>query len=188
MAIVDRLKIDQRTPVWFTMQATFNREVLVQEYLNQKEIESFIPMQYVMDERGKSKKMILSPVVKNLLFIKASITTIKELRNKFTYLQFKRSLENSLYIPTIVPTKQMEDFVRLYNSTHLKNLSYLSPDDPNLKKAETVRLHQKGGALDGIVGKLVKIEGRRNKHLSIRIGENITIAAPFKVDLIEVIK
>ncbi len=187
MAVVDRLKIGLDTPVWFTMQATYNRELKVKKYLDDIGVKSFIPMCYRVDEQGRSKRLTLSPAISNLIFIYSSVNTIKQLKLKFPYLQYKLSLQSGQYVPTVVPLKQMLDFLALYESIDLSKISYLNPDDPSLARAKKVKIHCKGGALDGVEGHLVKIEGKRNRQLSISIDQRIIIAAAVDIDLVEII-
>lgn len=186
--IIDRLDLDRQTPLWFAMQATQRREVRAQELLREDGVESFVPMSSAVEIKGGRKSLVVKPAIANLMFVHASINYMQDVKLRVPFLQFKYTTEGGLYRPMVVPEKQMEDFIKLYDSTPQEELTFLDPSDPALLKGERVKIHSKGSMLDGVEGRLVKIKGRRNRQLSISAGNLITVVAAIDIDLVEVIK
>ncbi|MFI3282593.1 MAG: UpxY family transcription antiterminator [Rikenellaceae bacterium] len=185
--IIDRVNTPPNESVWFAMQATHNREQKAQERLQRDGIESFVPMCTKIEGRGRVKKMVAAPAVPNLMFVHAPISYMRDIKSNIPYLQFKYEVEQGSYRPIVVPTKEMEDFMTLYNSSELTQKRYLDPYDPSLSKGERVRLHCGSSAIDGIEGVLVKIKGRRERQLAISVGNFVTLIAAVDIDVVEIV-
>ncbi len=186
--IIDRLDIDSDTPMWFAMQATRKREFLAQEILKKDDIDSFIPIHSVPVVRNGRKKLERVPVISNLLFVYAPKSYMRDIKSKIPYIQFKYRTEGGVYYPITVPAKQMDDFIKLYNSTDQEKIMFFTPNDPAVSVGKRVRIHKHGGDLDGVEGVLVTITGKRNRKLAISIGALTTIVTDVNSDLIEVIE
>ncbi len=186
--IIDRLDIDPETPVWFAMQATQRREFTAQQLLKVDNIESFIPMRKSAIIKGGRKQIGLVPVISNLMFVYAPKSYMREIKSKIPYIQFKLRTEGGLYYPITVPQKQMDDFKKVYDATDKEKIMFFSPSDPALKIGKKVRIHKHGGDLDGVEGVLVTVAGKRNRKLSVSIGDLTTIVTDINSDLIEVIE
>lgn len=183
--IIDRLDIDPDIPVWFVMQATQRRELGAQVKLREDNIDSFIPMHNILIVKNGQKRLELVPVISNLMFVYASKNYMRDIKSKIPFMQFKHTTEGGLYYPMVVSTKQMADFRKVYEATESDKMKFFSPGDPSIKSGKRVRIHKQGGELDGVEGKLVTVAGRRNRQLSIELGNFTTLVTEINVDLIE---
>ena len=57
---------------WYVLRVTYGREIPFKKYLDDNQIENFIPMQYQMIEKNGKKSKKLLPVIHNLIFVKTS--------------------------------------------------------------------------------------------------------------------
>ncbi|MFI3240305.1 MAG: UpxY family transcription antiterminator [Bacteroidales bacterium] len=185
--VVDRLQLDPNVSVWFAMRATCKREKKAQDFLKKEGIKSFIPMCKKVLVKGGRKQYILTPAASNLIFVYISPLTIKNIKQRIPYLQYQYEIKEKLSFPIIVPTEQMENFIKLYETVDIEELTFLDPNNPNLKEGKRVRIHSNGGVLDGIEGKLVKIEGKRNRQLSVSIDGFVVVATAINIDLVEIL-
>lgn len=185
--VVDRLQLDSNAQVWFAMRATCKREKKAQELLAKDGIKSFIPMCKKLMVKAGRKQYILTPAANNLIFVYVAPSIMKDIKLTIPYLQYQYEMREKQFYPIIVPTKQMEDFIKLYETIEIDKLTFLDPNNPNLKEGKKVRIHSNGGVLDGIEGKLVKIEGKRNKQLTVSIDGFIVVATAINIDLVEVL-
>ena len=153
--------------VWFAMSATYCRELKAKSFLESKSVECFVPMKYeiVKDRRrGKIKKLI--PAIHNLIFVHTTKERIQTLKAGVEYLQYMTKPEGGRNIPIVVPDEQMQQFITTCN-THDEKLTFLSPDEVKLSEGVDVKII--GGAFDGIVGKFVKVEGKRKKRVVVSV-------------------
>lgn len=186
--VIDRLDIDSNIPVWFAMQATRRREFVAQDKLKEDNIDSFIPMQYAMVVKNGRKQIDLVPVIANLLFVYASKSYMRDIKSKIPYIQFKHRTEGGLYYPITVPTKQMSDFIKVYDATDRDKIMFYTPNDPALKIGKKVRVHKYKGELDTVEGELVTVSGKRKRRISLTIGGITTLVTDLNSDLIEIIE
>lgn len=186
--VIDRLEIDPNIPVWFAMQATRRREFTAQDKLREDNIDSFIPLRNAMVVKNGRKQIELLPVISNLMFIYAPKSYMQDIKSKIPYIQFKHRTEGGLYYPITVPTKEMDDFIKVYNATDRDKMMFYSPNDPALKIGKKVRIHKYKGELDTVEGVLVTVAGKRRRQLSLTIGDMTTLVTDINSDLIEIIE
>ncbi len=186
--IIDRLDIAPDVPVWFAMQATQRREFIAQNRLREDGIDSFIPMRNNVVIKNGRKELGLVPVISNLMFVYASKNYMREVQSKIPFLQFKCRTEGGLYYPIVVPTKEMEDFIKLYQTADREKMLFLDPSDPAITSGQRVRIHSRGDKLDGLEGTLIKVSGKRNRQFSISIGGITALATAVDIDLLEVLE
>ena len=169
---------------WYAMRATYRRELEAQRILEQASIENFIPMQYqVRVVRGR-KTRCLVPAVRNLVFVHAVPSQIKEIKQRIIFLQYITDSRSGAKI--IVPDDQMRRFIAVAG-TYDDQLLYFQPAELNLAKGTRVRIT--GGEFEGQEGTFIKVKGARDRRVVIEIKGIIAVAmAAIHPDLIEVIK
>lgn len=172
---------------WYAMRATYRREIQCKEQLEQQGIECFIAMRKVVKKgRFNRRVTVMEPVVHNLLFARATREEISRAKAPIGYLQFMTMKEGRKNVPIIVPDKQMNDFIAV-TQTYNDDLMFVDPDSITLSKGDKVRIH--GGLFNGLEGVFVKVKGKRNKRVVIRIQNVIAVALAYvEPDFIEVIK
>ena len=144
------------TTPWFAIRLFGGRSSEVADFFKEKEVESFIPLRMVdfMDKNGKIRQA-LRPVVRNLLFVKKTITVrhLNELmmesgRQMMVIRKTKGSAE---YYE--IPAKQMLDFRMMCNPEYAQAL-FLSGEEAQIKIGDPVLVSH--GPLKGITGRLVR--------------------------------
>lgn len=148
--------VDQSAQPWYAIRLFSLRQKEVEEYLTAKNLETFIPRQW-MDYEGRDGKVHheLRPVVHNLLFVKK--TTENELKQAVAECQFKMSVirkakDSSDYYE--IPSRQMNEF-RLMCNPDIELRQYLSEEEAKMKVGAEVLV--KFGPLKGLTGRLVRI-------------------------------
>lgn len=179
--------ISENTLQWYAMRATYRREIIVRNILEEHGIETFIPMRYTLTVRRGRKKRELVPAIHNLIFVHASPETMKEIKSKISYLQYMMDRKNSIEkTPIIIPDKQMEDFIKVA-SMYDQPLEFIPADRSRLIKGTRVRIHGKQfGEVEGV---LTRTPGSKAKKIIVAISGVISIVTsaiePERIEIIE---
>jgi transcription antitermination factor NusG len=141
---------------WYAIRLYTNRQKQVADYFKEHELECFIPMQYVdFEDREGHRKRELRPVVRNLLFVKKTITDKEMLELsanctcKLSVLK-KNRMESVFYE---IPPKQMFEF-RMMCNPEIELRKFISEEEAQLKNGAQVNVCF--GPLKGLSGKLVR--------------------------------
>lgn len=170
--------------LWFAMRATYKREFIAQEYLQDKGIEVFVPLKKVIKVVGGIKRKVVVPAINNLIFVRATKDELKDAKRGAEYIQYLTRRENGRNIPIIVPDRQMEQFIRVVQDDTIDK-TYFTPDEANLAIGTKVKVH--GGAFDGVEGVLMKIKGKRKKQFFLNIEGIVAVNATIEnAELLEV--
>lgn len=165
------------------MRVTYCRELKAQALLKVLNIETFIPMQYVI---GKNHKRELVPAIHNLIFVYTSLSVMKKLKKDDRIPGLQYMVDSKSRKKMIVPEKEMENFIAA-SASFDESLLYFEPHELNLKKGTRVRVC--GGPFDGMEGIFMKVKGARDKRLVIAIPGVLAVAmCSIHPNLIEVIK
>lgn len=152
---------------WFAMSATFGRALRAKDFLESHSVRCFIPMKYEIVSDGKhGKKRQLVPAINNLLFANTTRSNIQALKAELSFLQYITRPDGLRRVPIVVPDHQMEQFIAVCN-TYNEKLTYLNPDEINLKKGTPVQII--GGTFDGVEGTFVKVAGVRNRRVAVLV-------------------
>lgn len=186
-------KYDNDTPVWFAMSATFSRSLKVQEKLERKGVESYVPVRLgiIKGKDGHSRKALI-PVISNLIFVNVSWNSLVQIKKEIPILQMQTFPTQGRNVPIVVPRKQMEDFISV--TSHLKEndegkgITYLNPEEINLMEGKRVRII--GGPFNNVEGVLMNTKGRgKRRELIVEIPHIIAARTTIKdYDLIEVVE
>lgn len=97
---------------WFAVRTRGKQELTIRDLLQQLEldIEYYLPTQFVMRQLKSRRKRVEVPVVKNIIFIKATKQDACDIPNKYNIPVFymKNLFTRAMLV---VPDKQMEDFM-----------------------------------------------------------------------------
>ena len=174
----------KRTEVhWYVMRA-YKNEKMAEDKLKVEEIEHFIPKCYAMRVYHGVKSKRLVPAIPSLIFVHASHSEITDFKKRYNVLQFAMWKKTTGLEYLIVPDEQMENFKKVA-SHYEEDITYLRPDEIELKKGTHVRIH--GGKFDGVTGMFMRIQGKRNRRIVVMLEGIMAIAAEVHPDLIEVI-
>lgn len=170
---------------WYVMR-TLGRfcEMGVKQKLDDSGIRYYQVMKTVV-RTLKGKKCITSePVIPNLLFVygcKESIMPHTAAGSNFQFVYNRCSGKQADCL--IVPTKAMEDFIRVANSN--ENSQIFMPDEIQLAQGQKIRMI--GGALDGVEGYFVRRKGCRRKTLVVVLEGLFGVSAEVEPDMIEIL-
>lgn len=168
---------------WYAMSSPYGREKKVIDLMNQKkDVEAFTPMERyerMVGHKNRVRKITERPVVRNLLFINAEEDRMRGLKNEFnTLIQFKvQPTSDGGSRPIIVPDKQMEDFMRLYENPDTE-LEFFKADEIeglNLRPNAKVRIED--GIFAGVEGYLQRVKGANAKRFVVKIEGFLACAA-----------
>ena len=169
---------------WYAMRATYRRELEAVRRLEAAGMGCFVPMQYHFRLRRGRRVRELVPVVRNLLFVHARPSELKQIKQELLYLQYITDSRSHQKI--IVPDVQMQHFIAVAG-TYSDQLLYFQPGELNLAKGTKVRII--GGEFAGYEGTFLKVKGARDRRVVIAVEGVIAVAlATVHPDLIEPIE
>ena len=155
---------------WYAAKVKYQTERKVKVWLDEQDIENFVPFRTVLIERNGRKTKREKPVVPGLLFIRTNYRIAcalpVESRVKMVYL---RNLENHQLL--VVPDKQMQDFMFLLDFSE----STVQLNNENLRRGDRVRVIK--GDFAGIEGELVRIKG--HKRVVVRLEGLFSLATTY---------
>ena len=155
-SIVDKAQpLADNTP-WFGIQLFGLRQKVLVDFLKEKDIETFVPMQNVVfvDRQGK-RRHELRPVVSNLIFVKKSLRQ-QAMAELITHCQYKMSVitrDRTTRDYYEIPAKQMFEFQAMCNP-EIEMRKYLNAEEARLKVGTPVLVSH--GPLKGLTGRLVR--------------------------------
>lgn len=170
---------------WYAMSSPYGRELqAVKALAPDTEVRTFLPMERyerMVGQKTRTRKITERPVVRNLLFVNATSDKMHQLKQEHnTMLQFKVKPQiGGGYLPIIVPDKQMEDFMRLYNHVDTNALQFFCPEDMDqLHLRPNARVRIEDGIFAGIEGYYQQVKGAKGKRFIVKI-ENFMACAAF---------
>ena len=149
---------------WYAIRVTYNRELKVKNDLDTRGITSFVPMQYRREEHNGQMVKRLVPSVHNLIFIYLTPSEMTEYK-KTTALPIRYIMNRTTHKPITVPTREMENFIRVAG-TYEEKLIYLNPEPGDFAKGERVRII--GGDFAGAEGIFVRVKGDRRVLINVQ--------------------
>lgn len=179
------MRVVREPQQWFVMNA-YKAEQRAEDNLRMaRDIEYFIPKQYVLRTYHGRKERKLVPLIPNLVFIRARYSRIEEFKRVNTYLRYcTRKIEGMNRIMK-VPDKEMADFIRVSKERE-EEIRYIRPGEEEIPAGVRVRVH--GGSLDGVEGTVVKLKGFRSKRLVLQIQDLLAVSIQVEPDMLEVLK
>ncbi|WP_028898164.1 UpxY family transcription antiterminator [Prevotella sp. HUN102] len=141
---------------WYAIRLYAARQEEAARYFEEKDLESFIPMNY-FDEKDKNGKVRrrLKPVVRNLIFVKKTVED-----SAFRSIVYDSNLKMSVIMTSsetrdfyLIPHNQMYEF-RLMCNPDITIKKFISPEEASMKAGDPV--YVKFGPLKGMTGRLVR--------------------------------
>ncbi len=162
------------TVCWYVMRVAYKRVMELKRYLDERRVESFLPMryEYVTAQGRKVRKLV--PAIYNLVFVRASrqqVHEIKEATSQFARYYMHR--EDGRPCVTVVPDVQMENFIRVAG-TFDDQLLYFSDQELDLTKGDKVRIL--AGPFAGAVGVYIRLKGTRARRVVVSIEGVMAVA------------
>ena len=171
--------------IWFAVGCTSPmKELKVRDDARQCGLEAFVPLKYEVRTIKRQKRRALVPAMAGLMFIKGTMDELKDyIRNHAHYPVYMRksNFSNKAEYLT-VPTHAMENFIAVTEQQE-ERITFFRPEEIKLQEGETIRI--KGGLYNGREGIIMRIKGKRNKHLVVQIPGILIAAVELSPKMIE---
>ena len=153
---------------WFVLRATYGRTEKAHDYLQAKNIETYLPMHYVIKEINGKRKLVHEPLLPNLIFAymtrekshefvkKPSVTAswLKYYTDKTKEVE-KDTGKNP---PVTIPDNEMTNFIKL-TSVNSEHIMVVPPKRCHFKSGDLVRVID--GPFTGVVGRVGRAAGQQ---------------------------
>lgn len=160
---------------WYVLRVSYSRELKIKALLDEKGVESFVPMMWKKKTvDGKTVKQLV-PAVNNLCFVcwtRAGITGLISSYGEKSPVHFYWDRTTSR--PLTVPEKAMQDFMTVA-STMDEDLIYLTEISDKLREGQTVKV--KSGPFAGITGRIVRI--RKSRRIMVELPGMLAVASTY---------
>ena len=170
--------------IWFSIGCTsLQKELKVRDDARQYGLEAFVPLTYEVKSYRGQKHRILVPAISRLLFVKGTLDEVKDYIQHAHYVVFiRKSTFSNKEDYLTVPTKAMEDFIAV-TENHEEHVTYFRPEEISLQAGDKIRI--KGGLYDGREGVIMRIKGKRNRHLVVQIPGVLIAAVELSPEMVE---
>ena len=155
---------------WFAAKAKYQTEKKIKAYLDERQVEYFIPFRKVVVEQKGKRAEKEKPLIPGLLFIRTDSHTALSLANE-SKIKFSYLINQETKKLLIVPDKQMEDFMFLLHFSE----TAIQIENSHLQKGDRVRVVQ--GEFAGIEGELIRIKG--HKRVVVRLEGLLSLATTY---------
>jgi transcription antitermination factor NusG len=159
------------------------QEIKIRDEARKAGFDAFVPLCYEVKTIRGQKQRKLIPALSGLIFVKGELEALKAYTRESAYPVFIRKStfsnhENYL----VIPTKAMEDFIAVTQHRE-EHVSYFRPEEIRLQEGDRIRI--KGGFFDGREGIIMRIKGKRNRHLVVQIPGFLVAAVELSPQMIE---
>ena len=158
---------------WFVLRVTYNRTQKAYGIISTSDVQSYMPMHYVIKKEIGKKKRILQPLLPNLFFVYATRETVNSIIKKKGeetailkfYLDKTKPLEkNGKHPPLTIPFTSMTNFIKA-TSTDNEHVRIVSPEQCHYKSGDIVKVID--GEFEGVTGKVARIAGQQRVVVEI---------------------
>jgi ribosomal protein L24 len=160
------------------------KELKVRDDIRNYGLEAFVPLKYQIKTIKHQKHRALVPAIPGLMFAKGTLDSLKDYIQNHShfavYLRKSTFSDKKDYLT--VRTKDMEEFIAV-TEDHEAHITYFRPEEINLQAGDRIRV--KGGLYDGKEGIVMRIKGKRNKHLVVQIPGMLVAAVELQPELVE---
>lgn len=169
---------------WFALGCLAPRqEVKIRDEARNAGFDAFVPLSYEVKTIRGQKQRKLMPALSGLIFAKGELEALKTYTRESSFPVFVRKSTFSNREEYLkIPTKQMEDFIAITEHRE-EHVSYFKPEEIHLQECDHIRI--KGGLYDGREGIIMRIKGKRNRHLVVQIPGFLVAAVELSPQMIE---
>ena len=178
---------------WFVLRVTYNRTQKAHGIISTSDVQSYMPMHYIIKKEIGKKKRILQPLLPNLLFVYTTRevvnSIIKKNGDETSVLKFyldktKPLEENGKHPPLIIPFTAMKNFIKA-TSTENEHVRIVTSEQCHYKSGDIVKVID--GEFEGVTGKVARIAGQQRVVVEIS-GLCFVATAYIPTDFIKIIK
>ena len=158
---------------WFVLRVTYNRTQKACDIIANADVQSYMPMHYIIKKEIGKKKRILQPLLPNLFFV----YTTREIANSIVkkkdedtpilkyYLDKTRPKEtNGKHPPLTIPFDAMTNFIKA-TSTESDHVRIVSNEQCHYKSGDIVKVID--GEFKGVTGRVARIAGQQRGGVEI---------------------
>ena len=178
---------------WFVLRVTYNRTQKACDIISTANVQSYMPMHYVIKKEIGKKKRTLQPLLPNLFFVYATRETVNSIIKKKGeetsvlkfYLDKTKPLEdNGKHPPLTIPFTSMTNFIKA-TSTDSEHVRIVSAEQCHYKSGDLVKVID--GEFKGVTGRVARIAGQQRVVVEIS-GLCLVATAYIPTDFIKFIK
>jgi hypothetical protein len=160
------------------------KELKVRDDIRNYGLEAFVPLKYEIKTIKHQKHRALVPAIPGLMFAKGTLEELKEYIQDHSHypVYLRKSTFSNKEDYLTVRTKEMEEFIAVTEDNEA-HITYFRPEEINLQAGDRIRV--KGGLYDGKEGIVMRIKGKRNKHLVVQIPGMLVAAIEMAPELVE---
>ncbi len=178
-----RLTLAPNQVGWYAMSSPYRRELKAKALLNAHHIENFIPMRTWQEVRDGEIVTLQEPAVHNFVFVHDSYNGIMAVKKGLDILQFILDPHS----PIVVPQRQMENFIRFYESGGYSDSEFLTPQGMSQLRPNA-RVVIGDGALAGVEGYYQRVVGAKHKRFVVMIDGLMAMACTVQCGFVKVKK
>ena len=170
---------------WYAVGCTSSmKELKVRDDIRNYGLEAFVPLKYEIKTIKHQKHRALVPAIPGLMFAKGTLDELKEYIQDHSHypVYLRKSTFSNKEDYLTVRTKEMEEFIAVTEDNEA-HITYFRPEEINLQAGDRIRV--KGGLYDGKEGIVMRIKGKRNKHLVVQIPGMLVAAIEMAPELVE---
>ena len=158
---------------WFVLRVTYNRTQKAYSIVSTSDVQSYMPMHYVIKKEIGKKKRTLQPLLPNLFFVYATRETVNSIIKKKGeetsvlkfYLDKTKPLEdNGKHPPLTIPFTSMTNFIKA-TSTDSDHVRIVSAEQCHYKSGDMVKVID--GEFKGVTGRVARIAGQQRVVVEI---------------------
>lgn len=158
---------------WFVLRVTYNRTQKACDIISTANVQSYMPMHYIIKKEIGKKKRMLQPLLPNLFFVYATRETVNSIIKKKGeetsvlkfYLDKTKPLEdNGKHPPLTIPFTSMTNFIKA-TSTDSEHVRIVSAEQCHYKSGDMVKVID--GEFKGVTGRVARIAGQQRVVVEI---------------------
>ena len=170
--------------LWYALGCTSPKhELKVRDDARRYGLDAFVPLKYEVKKVRGVERRVLVPAVTRIVLVKG---TLAEVEDYLAHAHFVVFIQRSAYSNhkaylTVTP-HAMENFIAVTEMTE-RHVTYFRPEEITLREGDQIRI--RGGLYDGREGIIMRIKGKRNRHLVVQIPGILIAAIELSPDMIE---
>ena len=178
---------------WFVLRVIYNRTEKACDIISTANVQSYMPMHYVIKKEIGKKKRMLQPLLPNLFFVYATreaVNSIIKKKGEETsvlkfYLDKTKPLEdNGKHPPLTIPFTSMTNFIKA-TSTDSEHVRIVSAEQCHYRSGDMVKVID--GEFKGVTGRVARIAGQQRVVVEIS-GLCLVATAYIPTDFISIVK
>ena len=179
------LMVEENEIWWYAVGCVSSmKELKVRDDIRNYGLEAFVPLKYHIKTIKHQKHRALVPAMPGLMFAKGTLDELQEYIQNHAHfpVYLRKSTFSNKEDYLTVRDKDMEAFIAATENNEA-HITYFRPDEINLQAGDKIRV--KGGIYDGKEGIVMRIKGKRNKHLVVQIPGMLVAAIEMEPELVE---